>query len=127
METIMTKPKSTVTRELKFGSVHIIFAVSVTTPGYHGEPAVLHVSRWFPDHQSWPSSVTVINKTFSSAEAAWQWAYERGYLQEYFRRNWCLKHRVLHRSGRYDVPAYLGRPAYTRQVYSSTCSRAYNS
>ena len=121
----MKKPKSTVTAELRFGSVHIIFGVSVTTPGLHGEPAVLHVSRWFHLHQSWPSGVRVVTRTFGSAEAAWQWAYERGYLQEYFRRNWCAKHRVLHISGQYDVPAYERRPGYHRMVYSGTCSRAY--
>jgi hypothetical protein len=43
------------------------------------------------------------DRVFESSDAAFAWALARGYLQPYYRRVWCRKHRRLH--------TFLGRPS----------------
>lgn len=127
----MRRPYGTVTQEMKFGSVHISFSVSVTDPAFHNLDKVeLRVGRWFDDHQSFPATVTVVKKLFDNKDQAWDWAFEHGYLQPYYKRVWCRKHRELHVSGTYVVPAreelksvYKSRPSFVQIQYTPTCFR----
>lgn len=65
---------------MKFGPIKIQWFVSATTPGLGGEPCVLHVSR-----SGFPFGVRPqVPASFKNVEAAWKWAYEHGYLQDYF-------------------------------------------
>lgn len=122
----MKRPYGTVTQEMKFSNVHIIFAVSVCEPAMDNPNKVeLRVGRWFMNHQSYPSTVTVVKKFFNTTKEAWDWAFERGYLQAYYKRVWCRKHRVLHTSGQYTCPAYEKRPAFLRTSFTSSCTNTY--
>lgn len=101
---------NTVTRMMKFGQVKIQWFVSCSTPGFHGEPCTLHVSR-----SGFPFGVNPeVPKSFESTEAAW--AYEHGYLQEYHRRVWCLKHRQLH-----DGPTWRDSAGYEHKTFRGFC------
>src|SRR5262249_40424164 len=119
----MKRPYGTVTQDMVIGSEKIVFSVSVQTPGWGGQAAAtLHVGRWITQSSTYPGTVTVVaNKPFNSADEAWDWAFEHGYIQPYFNRTWCRKHRKLHVSGQYDVPPYNNRPAFTRINYTPTC------
>lgn len=92
----MKRKIPTVTRAMTFGRVRIQWNVSCTT-GHGIKGALLNVFRADMLLRGQRFGVYAVkDKPFPNTDAANDWALQHGYLQEYFRREWCVKHRQLH-------------------------------